>query len=108
VLQCVNKYRLAFLFLLASCCRIAAQEQGTAVLPAPGATEHPTDTISNDAPFIVRSIVVQGNRKTMQQIILREIPFKPGDHFKLQDLVKKFEDARRQLMNTVLFHEVIP
>jgi len=63
------------------------------------------DTISNDAPFIVRSIVVQGNRKTMQQIILREIPFKPGDHFKLQDL--KFEDARRQLMNTVLFHEVI-
>ena len=51
--------------------------------------------------------MVQGNRKTMQQIILREIPFKPGDHFKLQDLVKKFEDARRQLMNTVLFHEVI-
>ncbi|MCW3120468.1 MAG: hypothetical protein JWM28_4550 [Chitinophagaceae bacterium] len=43
----------------------------------------------------------------MPQIILREIPFKPGDHFKLQDLVKKFEDARRQLMNTVLFHEVI-
>ncbi|MEJ0104748.1 MAG: POTRA domain-containing protein [Bacteroidota bacterium] len=66
-----------------------------------------TDTSGNDAPFIVRSIAISGNRKTKPQIILREIPFSPGDHFRLQDLVRKFEDARRQLMNTVLFHEVI-
>jgi outer membrane protein assembly factor BamA len=108
VIQCVNKYRLTFLFLLALCCRIAAQEHGAVVLPeAQGPQQLSTDTSSKDAPFIVRSIVVEGNRKTMLQIILREIPFKPGDHFRLQDLVRKFEDARRQLMNTVLFHEVI-
>ncbi|MEP7373750.1 MAG: POTRA domain-containing protein [Chitinophagaceae bacterium] len=58
-------------------------------------------------PFIVRNIVILGNRKTRPDIILREIPFKPGDIFLLQDLVVKFETARRQLMNTSLFHEAI-
>jgi outer membrane protein assembly factor BamA len=57
-------------------------------------------------PFVVRNIIITGNRKTKASIILREIPFKPGDHFQLQQLVSKFEDARRQLMNTSLFHEV--
>lgn len=58
-------------------------------------------------PFIVRNIIITGNRKTKAAIILREIPFKPGDHFQLQQLVSKFEDARKQLMNTTLFHEVV-
>src|SRR5258706_8293229 len=58
------------------------------------------------APFIIRNIVITGNKKTDISIILREIPFKQGDHFQLQQLVSKFEDARRQLMNTALFHEV--
>ncbi len=58
------------------------------------------------APFIVRNIIITGNKKTKASFILREIPFKSGDHFQLQELVTKFEDARRQLMNTTLFHEV--
>jgi outer membrane protein assembly factor BamA len=58
------------------------------------------------APFVIRNITITGNRKTHESIILREIPFKPGDHFQLQQLVIKFEAARRQLMNTTLFHEV--
>ncbi|HEY0432734.1 MAG TPA: POTRA domain-containing protein [Chitinophagaceae bacterium] len=58
-------------------------------------------------PFTVRNIIITGNIKTKPQIILREIPFRRGDHFQLQQLVAKFEDARRQLMNTALFHEVI-
>ena len=57
-------------------------------------------------PFFVRSIFIAGNKKTNASIILREIPFKQGDYFPLQQLVSKFEDARRQLMNTSLFHEV--
>lgn len=64
-------------------------------------------TNSQAAPFVIRNIVITGNKKTKASIILREIPFKPGDHFQLQELVSKFEDARRQLMNTTLFHEVI-
>jgi outer membrane protein assembly factor BamA len=62
---------------------------------------------SSEAPFTVRNIVISGNRKTRENIILRELPFKPGDQFLLSELVKKFEDARKQLMNTVLFHEVV-
>lgn len=57
--------------------------------------------------FTVRNIVITGNRKTKESVILRELPFKKGDKFLLSELVKKFEDARKQLMNTVLFHEVV-
>jgi outer membrane protein assembly factor BamA len=57
-------------------------------------------------PFLIRNIIITGNKKTQASIILREIPFKQGDHFQLQQLVSKFEDARKQLMNTALFHEV--
>jgi len=58
------------------------------------------------APFIIRNIFITGNRKTHASIIMRELPFRPGDHFQLQQLVVKFEAARRQLINTTLFHEV--
>src|SRR5436190_2662304 len=66
------------------------------------------DTKENNqtAPFVIRNIFITGNKKTKASIILREIPFKPGDRFQLQELVSKFEDAHKQLMNTTLFHEV--
>ena len=78
------------------------------LLPSPDTTN--TEIKTGDqaaAPFIIRNIVIVGNRKTRGSVILREIPFKEGDHFQLQQLVTKFEDARRQLMNTTLFHEVV-
>ena len=61
----------------------------------------------NDNLFTVRNIVITGNKKTKASVILREVPFKTGEIYPLSDLVKKFEDARKQLMNTVLFHEVV-
>jgi outer membrane protein assembly factor BamA len=61
----------------------------------------------NIAPFTIRQILIYGNKKTKASIILRELPFKPGDHLQLQKLVSKFDDARKQLMNTALFHEVV-
>src|ERR1043165_7119670 len=57
--------------------------------------------------FTVRNIVIVGNKKTKESIILRELPFKSGDAYPLSDIVKKFEVARKQLMNTALFHEVV-
>src|SRR5258705_9072103 len=63
--------------------------------------------LDNTAPFTVRNIIITGNKKTKAPIILRELPFKSTDQFPLQQLVAKFDDARRQLMNTTLFHEVI-
>lgn len=65
------------------------------------------DSSSANSPFIVRDIIIVGNKRTKDQIILREVPFKKGDYYQLQGLVEKFEHARRQLMNTSLFHEVV-
>ena len=66
------------------------------------ATQHASENI-----FTVRNIVISGNRKTKESVILRELPFKAGDTYPLPELVKKFEIGRKQLMNTVLFHEVV-
>ena len=57
--------------------------------------------------FAVREIAISGNKKTKESVILRELPFRSGDTYALSELVKKFEVARKQLMNTSLFHEVV-
>jgi outer membrane protein assembly factor BamA len=56
--------------------------------------------------FFIESIIIIGNKKTRDHIILREIPFNAGETYPLNVLTEKFEDARRQLMNTSLFHSV--
>ncbi|MFI5188220.1 MAG: POTRA domain-containing protein [Chitinophagales bacterium] len=81
------------------------QDNPSEILPTNNGSEIKMDDPISE-PFVVRNIFITGNRKTKASIILREIPFKTGDHFQLQQLVSKFEDARRQLMNTTLFHEV--
>lgn len=66
------------------------------------------DTAENSVQeFIIGEVIITGNKKTKASIILREVPFQSGDSFSLQTLVKKFEVARRQLMNTTLFHSVV-
>jgi outer membrane protein assembly factor BamA len=81
------------------------------VLPAQDSTGiKTTDSIVTPATgsvVTIGEILITGNKKTKKDIILREIPFKPGENYTLETLVKKFEDARRQLMNTALFHSAI-
>jgi outer membrane protein assembly factor BamA len=108
-----RKYCL-WLFLALACCHdLFAQ--------FPGGEEVPSEKslsdliVSNDSIkqnpsqslFTVRTIFIIGNKRTRQNIILREIPFKAGEQYPLNELVKKFEGARKQLMNTALFHEVV-
>ncbi len=107
-MQRLSIYLITFT-LSAILCRAGAQEiQNDPSISVPSGSS--TTEINTDdqsiAPFIIRNIVITGNKKTNSSIILREIPFRPGDHFQLQQLVAKFEDARKQLMNTALFHEV--
>lgn len=59
-----------------------------------------------DPMLTIRKINIKGNKKTKERFILREIPIKEGDKYPLSELIKKFETSRRQLMNTILFHEV--
>lgn len=109
-----RKYCLWLLIAFACCQYISAQTPGNEDKPATDQFAEPETTTDiprtfspGDAPFTVRYIIIEGNKKTRANIILREIPFKAGEKYLLQELVKKFEDARRNLMNTALFHEVV-
>jgi outer membrane protein assembly factor BamA len=72
-----------------------------------GQTVTDTSITPASSKLSIGEIIITGNKRTKAVIILREIPFRPGEEYSLPDLVKKFEDARRQLMNTALFHSVI-
>ena len=110
-MQRKRKYFLWLWLGLACCQGISAQNSpGGEDIVAPQdslGTTSESITSNNEKPFVVRNIVIEGNRVTRPNIILREIPFRAGDVYLLQDLVRQFEVARKQLMNTSLFHEVI-
>src|SRR5688500_6459711 len=63
--------------------------------------------VNPQADFIVGEIVISGNKRTRNYIIERELPFKVGDSIKLPELVKQFEIARQQLVNTRLFIDAV-
>src|SRR6266496_4548382 len=96
------RFYICILLLLLSSIQLFAQQS---IDVSPGDEEKKLD--NSIAPFTIRNIIITGNKKTKSSVILRELPFKPADQFPLQQLVAKFDDARRQLMNTTLFHEVI-
>ncbi len=54
----------------------------------------------------VKSIVVSGNKRTKDHIILRELHFKPGDSIVISNLNKELEMAREFIYNTTLFVNV--
>lgn len=106
-MQRERKYYIWLLLALVFCQHLTAQQASNEQIAE--SKQPAADTISppQETPFIVRDIVIEGNKKTKPSIILRELSFKSGDKFLLPELVKKFETARRQLMNTTLFHEAI-
>lgn len=106
------KYHTWFVLLLIISGRLCAQQTSSGEKDLPPASDSTSRLADNadegkDATFVVRNINISGNKKTKPNFILREIPFKIGEEYTLSDLVKKFEDARRQLMNTALFIDVI-
>jgi len=57
--------------------------------------------------YTVGQITINGNKKTKNYIILRELSFRTGDTLSLSDLVKDFRMAHDRLINTHLFNEVV-
>jgi outer membrane protein assembly factor BamA len=106
-MQRIRKYCLG-LFLFA-CCQASAQSSVGPVTLKSSVSFSSPDTANQPVErlFTVRYIIIEGNKKTKPDIILREIPFKSGGKYLLNELVQQFETARRQLMNTSLFHEAI-
>jgi outer membrane protein assembly factor BamA len=68
-------------------------------------TQNVLDTSAES--FVIREILVAGNKQTKRSTILRELSFYIGTAYSLPELVKRFGEARRQLMNTALFTEVV-
>lgn len=107
----VKKYYIA-LALLFVCCLGNANAQ-TVLVEHSGDVKTSFDTDSllrnhNTAtPFTIGNIYIEGNKKTKPYVIERELPFRSGDSIYLPELVKGFEIARHQLMNTALFNEVV-
>lgn len=93
------KYMIAMAALLHACACLFAQGNTAAQHTTPAGSAGNTVTIGN--------IIITGNRKTKEDIILREVPFKNEEKYTLQELVTKLEVARQQLMNTALFNSVI-
>ncbi|MBC7888791.1 MAG: hypothetical protein H7Z13_13015 [Ferruginibacter sp.] len=58
------------------------------------------------AKIVIRNIIIKGNKKTRDYMILREIQFKPGDSIIIATLNEAFQLARQQVYNSTLFHEV--
>jgi len=61
---------------------------------------------TNSFKVYIRSIDIEGNRKTKEQIILRSLIFAPGDSVLLSQLMSELEASRNQLINTGLFYDV--
>ncbi len=58
------------------------------------------------AKLRVKNIIIKGNKKTKEYIILREVPFKKGGSIVIAQLNAVLEQARQQVYNTALFSEV--
>ncbi len=54
----------------------------------------------------MRNIVIKGNKKTKDYIILRELDFEPGDSILIVNMEEQLQKARDQVYNTTLFIEV--
>ncbi|MBI1341901.1 MAG: hypothetical protein GC171_03090 [Terrimonas sp.] len=111
-MPCLEKYVIVFFVMWCQAYTLDAQTGQSSPyneLPSPGSpVGHPAkDSAVIARPFFVRKIYISGNKRTKESIILRELPFRENEEYALQDLVARFEDARRQLMNTALFHDVI-
>jgi outer membrane protein assembly factor BamA len=63
-----------------------------------------TDTTSL---FTIKEIIIEGNQKTKEKIILRELPFTVNEQYSLSELIEKFAIARQQLINSSLFQDVV-
>jgi hypothetical protein len=55
--------------------------------------------------FFIRNIIIEGNKKTREKIILRELVFKIGDSIRISDIPQNFQEAQDRLINTGLFHD---
>lgn len=67
-----------------------------------------TSTFSQteDSIFSIKNIIVEGNKKTKERIILRELSFEIGDSFNSSEIDSLFTWNKNRIYNTNLFNTV--
>ncbi|MEX0987452.1 MAG: BamA/TamA family outer membrane protein [Bacteroidales bacterium] len=60
-----------------------------------------------DDRLVINEIIIEGNRITKENILLRELVFTAGDTIAKMDLLRDFERSRENLLNLSLFNFVI-
>jgi outer membrane protein assembly factor BamA len=60
-------------------------------------------TTADSKRFVVDSVIITGNKKTNDKIILRELNFRAGDLLTKEEFIKKCLRSQQNLMNTSLF-----
>ena len=62
---------------------------------------------AQDGIITVKDVIITGNTKTKEKIILRELNFEEGTNIKLDELEDLFTLNRYQILSTGLFNEVV-
>lgn len=97
---------ISFVLLLVLAATGAGAQQlaaGPAIVYSTGEESGVTDTTRI---YTITDIIIEGNKKTKDKILLRELPFALDQRYPLHVLIAKFRDARQQLLNTTLFESV--
>ena len=100
------KYFPACFCLLLLCHRANAQ-MGISDNTIYYSTNGSTNIEDTNRLFVIREIYITGNNKTRPEIVLRELPFKLDEAYPIGVLADKFKKARRNLINTTLFRDVV-
>lgn len=65
------------------------------------------DALPFTGPFVISGIVIEGNKHTLDQVVLREMPIAEGDTVpSTQALYEQIERSRQNVMNLSLFNSV--
>src|SRR5690349_4130295 len=102
-------HRLAWFYVLMLASTVTSAQDApasTLIFSTDGdlASQSPGDSLNQF--YTVRNIIIEGNRKTNSNIILRELSFQIDEGYPLSELSKRFRKAQKQLMNTGLFRDV--
>ncbi|HEX8333626.1 MAG TPA: POTRA domain-containing protein [Segetibacter sp.] len=97
---------IPFLLLFCAGSILQLKAQNSVQINSNTISEASAETDTSQVLLIIGDVRVTGYKKTKLYIIQREIPFKTGEYILRNDLEKKIELCRQQLMNTSLFVDV--
>src|SRR4028119_1090099 len=103
--------RYAGLCILTCWCKLLCAQMSLSNNAVNISTENPgsVDSVLSDTTqlYLIKEISISGIKRTRQATVLRELPFKTEESYSLNEIVRKFQTAKKQLMNTGMFRNVI-